>query len=259
MSTTQESRTGRPGLRKRFWRTISASTSAAASSVRSVLSSSSRRRQRELLTSQSDLEMRPGPSLTSTIEMPGASSCVDATKIHPVEWFPHYQNCVRYFLDVAQHMPSAQSLAAYLNISLPCQRAHDPVLRSSETSSSHEADYRSTRHPRSGTVSLVPYIRRLVVTAMDTPTVMNGLFGDDWKLGIGHLHSQERINYLFAAKSGGWLSTKSQYDILPDETVPFLRPLREPQEEEIRAAEARWSDWLAMEDWMVGPRSPFEN
>ncbi|KKA18426.1 hypothetical protein T310_7631 [Rasamsonia emersonii CBS 393.64] len=195
--------------------------------------------------------MRPGPSLTSTIEMPCAASCADTNKVHPVEWFPYYQNCVRYFLDVAQHTPSAQSLAAYLNISLPCQRAYDPVLRYSEASASLESDYRSASSVRSGTVSIIPYIRRLVVTAMDTPNVLQGLFGDDWKLGIGHLHSQERINYLFAAKSGGWLSTKSQYDILPDETVPFLRPLRDPQEEEIRAAEARWSDWLAMEDWMI--------
>ncbi|GAM41065.1 hypothetical protein TCE0_041r13900 [Talaromyces pinophilus] len=87
---------------------------------------------------------------------------------------------------------------------------------------------------------------------------MQELFGANWVQGVGSILSQERINYLFAAKSGGWLKTKAQYDILPYETVPFLRPLRAPQEEELRAAEARWSEWLAMEDWMVGPRSPFE-
>lgn len=41
------------------------------------------------------------------------------------------------------------------------------------------------------------------------------------------------------------------------EQVPFLERLREPLEEEIRASEVRWSEWLAMEDWMIGPRSPF--
>jgi hypothetical protein len=200
--------------------------------------------------------MLSGPSLTATIEMPSTSPCADGTKIHPVEWFPYYQNCLRYFLDVAQHTPAGQSLAAYLNISLPCQRASDPISHFTETS--EESSYGSAPHLRPGAVSLVPYIRRLVVTGMDTPDVLNALFGGNWQQGIGHLQSQERVNYLFAAKSGGWLSTKTQYDILPDETVPFMRPLREPQEEELRAAEARWSDWLAMEDWMVGPRSPWE-
>ncbi|KAK4250228.1 hypothetical protein C7999DRAFT_38741 [Corynascus novoguineensis] len=40
-----------------------------------------------------------------------------------------------------------------------------------------------------------------------------------------------------------------------DETVPFLRPLRNVTEAEIVAAEAGWSEWLAMQDWMLGPRS----
>lgn len=39
--------------------------------------------------------------------------------------------------------------------------------------------------------------------------------------------------------------------------VPFLERLREPLEEEIRASGVRWSEWLAMQDWMIGPRSPF--
>ena len=48
------------------------------------------------------------------------------------------------------------------------------------------------------------------------------------------------------------------YDVLPYEHTPFVQPLRDPTEEELRSAEARWSEWLAMEDWMVGPRSPWE-
>ncbi|KAL2191055.1 hypothetical protein L209DRAFT_675484 [Thermothelomyces heterothallicus CBS 203.75] len=40
-----------------------------------------------------------------------------------------------------------------------------------------------------------------------------------------------------------------------DESVPFLRPLRRVTEAEIVAAEAGWSEWLAMQDWMLGPRA----
>jgi hypothetical protein len=197
-------------------------------------------------------------SVPTPIEMPSASLCADATKIDPTEWYPVYQSCVRHFLDVAQHSAVTQSLAAFLNIRLPCQKPDDPVLQFNEAPDSHYSDYGSGPRLHAGAISLVPYLRRLVVTATDSPIVLQELFGEDWMEGIGPLHSQERINYLFAAKSGGWLHTKSQYDLAPDETVPFLRPLREPQEEEIRAAEARWSEWLAMEDWMVGPRSPWE-
>jgi len=61
---------------------------------------------------------------------------------------------------------------------------------------------------------------------------------------------------LFAAKSGGWASVKRDYDMLPWETVPFFRPLQGAVDAEIAAAEKSWSEWLAMEDWMVGPRAP---
>ena len=44
--------------------------------------------------------------------------------------------------------------------------------------------------------------------------------------------------------------------MLPLETVPFMRPLQGPVTAEIEAAEKSWSEWLAMEDWMVGPRAP---
>ena len=49
---------------------------------------------------------------------------------------------------------------------------------------------------------------------------------------------------------------KSDYDMLPLESVPFMRPLQGPIIAEIEAAEKSWSEWLAMEDWMVGPRAP---
>jgi len=52
------------------------------------------------------------------------------------------------------------------------------------------------------------------------------------------------------------MKVKQSYDMSPEETVPFLGPLREASEKEIQAAEAGWSEWLAMQDWMLGPRAP---
>ena len=37
-----------------------------------------------------------------------------------------------------------------------------------------------------------------------------------------------------------------------------MKPLDEAKMEELTAAEKSWSNWLAMEDWMVGPRAPAE-
>lgn len=90
---------------------------------------------------------------------------------------------------------------------------------------------------------------------MDHPQILHGFFGNDWAAGIGPQREQERRNYLFAAKSGGWASVKRDYDMLPLETVPFMRPLSEAREEEIVQAEKSWSEWLALEDWMVGSRA----
>ncbi|KAJ5162282.1 hypothetical protein N7492_007674 [Penicillium capsulatum] len=163
-------------------------------------------------------------------------------RVDPTGWYPHYKQCVQYFLQCSQHTPAVQSIAAFINIRLPDQRPD-------EASSDPRA--------ASSFISLRPYVRRLIITAQDSPIAMRAFFGDDWEAGVGCIYKQERINYLFTAKSSGWASTKAAYDILPDEQTPFLRPLREPCEEEIRAAEARWSEWLAMEDWMVGARSPW--
>ena len=98
-------------------------------------------------------------------------------------------------------------------------------------------------HQSHTAVSLIPYLRRLVVTGLDYPGVLHGFFGDDWATGVGPLHEQERRNYLFAAKSGGWASVKKDYDMLPLETVPFMRPLQNPVIAEIDAAEKSCSEW----------------
>lgn len=166
------------------------------------------------------------------------------------EWYPRYQSCQHYFLDHAQHSVPVQALSAFLNIRLPFQRQPSVV------NSSPSAIPPPGTQPGPPSVSLLPYIRRLVATGMDFPGVLHGFFGDDWGSGVGPLHEQERRNYLFAAKSGGWASVKKDYDMSPLETIPFLRPLQGPLDAEIEAAERSWSEWLAMEDWMVGPRAP---
>ena len=44
-----------------------------------------------------------------------------------------------------------------------------------------------------------------------------------------------------------------------DETLPFMKPLDEAKMEELTAADKAWSGWLAMEDWMLGPRAPADS
>ncbi|KAI1391542.1 uncharacterized protein F4822DRAFT_188821 [Hypoxylon trugodes] len=180
------------------------------------------------------------------------------------EWYPQFQSCVRYFLDIAQHSGPIQAVAAYINIRLPFQMSPYPVLSSKSPGSPAAVPPPSSiaagklpmpSHPPIS-VSLIPYVRRLVATGYDFPGVLHGFFGDDWAVGIGNLHTIERRNFLFAAKSAGWLKVKSQYDMADDQSIPFLRPLQNVTEKEIVVAEANWSEWLAMQDWMVGPRSP---
>jgi hypothetical protein len=185
-----------------------------------------------------------------------------------LEWYPHFQSCHSYFLDYAQHNRHVQALAAFLNIKLPFQRWPLSITSSSQ-SSIHSLDpsapihgqqsessipsKSNTSHPQ--LVSVIPYLRRLVATGHDSPEVLFGFFGGSWARGIGPLHEMERRNYLFASKSANWLDVKTAYDFSPCETLPFLCPLRDVTEEEIRATESRWSEWLAMQDWMVGPRA----
>jgi len=183
-----------------------------------------------------------------------------------VEWYPKFQSCHKYFLDHAQHSGPVQALSAFINIQLPYQKQPNPVVSSSSSPRSAGPDIPQLRQPNpfaqgqpaahAQAISLIPYIRRLVATGHDTPAVLHGFFGDDWVGGISELHEIERRNYLFAAKSTSWMKVKQAYDMSPEETVPFLRPLREASEKEIQAAEAGWSEWLAMQDWMLGPRAP---
>ncbi|KAI1849464.1 hypothetical protein JX265_012713 [Neoarthrinium moseri] len=179
------------------------------------------------------------------------------------EWFPRFQSCLRYFLDHAQYSGPVQAVAAFVNIQLPHQRAHSPVLSSRSGGSPSAVPSPSVRSTgalplpttSNSVATLTPYIRRLVATGFDYPGVLHGFFGDDWAAGIGHLHEIERRNYLFAAKSGSWLDVKRHYDMEGGQTTPFLRPLQNVSEREIVSAESNWSEWLAMQDWMIGPRS----
>lgn len=137
-----------------------------------------------------------------------------------------------------------------MSSSSPSSPRGDANLRPNPFSQSQSA----SNHPNA--VSLTPYIRRLIAMGQDTEGVLHGFFGDDFKKGIGELHEIERRNYLFAAKSTSWMKVKQAYDMSPEETCPFLSPLRDASEVEIQAAESTWSEWLAMQDWMLGPRSP---
>ncbi|KAL2416452.1 Verrucosidin biosynthesis cluster protein U3 [Exophiala dermatitidis] len=203
----------------------------------------------------------------------GKAPAPEGPQFDIIEWFPKYQSCQKYFIDHAQHEPLVQAFASFINILLPFQRQPHPVfyttgsssgksrldkkdVSSSRTATSESASAAAAAKAAASAISLVPYVRRLVVTGMDVPQVLHGFFGDDWKAGVGPQHEQERRNYLFAAKSGGWASVKRDYDMLPLETVPFMRPLYNPTDDELQAAERTWSEWLALEDWMVGPRAP---
>lgn len=178
------------------------------------------------------------------------------------EWYPQFQSCLRYFLDHAQYSGPVQAVSAFVNIQLPCQR-DQPVPSSRSSGSSSAVPSPSVRAGGSiplptqtgSLVTLTPYIRRLVATGFDFPGVLHGFFGDDWVVGVGRIHEMERRNYLFAAKSACWLDVKRSYDEGDGQPIPFLRPLQHATEEELASADAHWSDWLSMQDWLVGPRS----
>lgn len=210
-----------------------------------------------------------GAASSSSGESGNAQNASGTPQFDIFEWHPAYQSCQRYFLDHAQHDNGVHAVAALINICLPFQWTTNPIMNSTGPlpHSTGPGAY-NMPWPRSGPVtnsrgqpvptwvSLVPYIRRLVVTGMDREGVMHGFFGDDWRKGVGPVHECERRNYLFAAKSVGWAKVKYQYDMSPHESVPFLKPLQDVQLAEIEGAEKTWSQWLAMEDWMVGPRAP---
>ncbi|KAF1835065.1 hypothetical protein BDW02DRAFT_568350 [Decorospora gaudefroyi] len=210
---------------------------------------------------------------TSSGGSPAGPNPLSSPQFDIFDWHPAYQSCQRFFLDRAQHETSVHAVCALINIRLPFQWTQNPLMNAAgplSNSSAHGA-YNMAWPPQQGPVtnsrgdpplawvSLVPFIRRLVITGMDSPGVMHGFFGDDWRKGVGPLHECERRNYLFAAKSVGWAKVKCQYDMSPQETVTFLKPLQDVQLAEIEGAEKTWSQWLAMEDWMVGPRAPDSN
>lgn len=178
------------------------------------------------------------------------------------DWYPMFQSCQRYFLDHGQFSGPVQTVAVVVNIQLPFQKSPPSHLTPSHatnpaaSASARAAGAGPNPMPVGAQTSLVPYIRRLVVTGFDTPAVLHGFFGDDWLQGIGPLREAERRNYLFAAKSDSWVGVKSHYDMADGQTVPYLMPLRSVTEEEIQGAETQWSEWLAMQDWMLGPRTP---
>ncbi|EGO61074.1 hypothetical protein NEUTE1DRAFT_76779 [Neurospora tetrasperma FGSC 2508] len=197
-----------------------------------------------------------------------AQSFADAqSQFDILEWHPYFMSCMRYFLDHAQYHGPVQALAGFINIRLPFQKPN-PVLSSQTVRPPPELEASCARGaagkaPVGGyglqsyaSVNLIPYIRRLVATGYDFPGVLHGFFGDDWEAGIGPLHENERRNYLFAAKSSNWLKVKAAYDMNEEESIPFLKPLRDATEREIVLAERSWSEWLAMQDWMLGPRAP---
>lgn len=191
-------------------------------------------------------------------------------------WHPKYVDCQRYFLDHAQYTRPVQTVAAFVNIQLPYQKGETPLspptasassspptgydpqapqLYGSPVSSSKAAGKAAVREPLLPKTSLVPFIRRLVATGFDNPGTLHGFFGDEWREGVGEMHEIERRNFLFAAKSDTWLKVKAHYDMPDGQIIPFLRPLARVMEKEIQCAEHDWSQWLAMQDWMLGPRA----
>ncbi|KAI1326843.1 hypothetical protein F5Y16DRAFT_219018 [Xylariaceae sp. FL0255] len=204
------------------------------------------------------------PSFPAERDLLGVFNLMQESQFDVLEWYPHFQSCVRYFLDHAQYDGPVQAMAAFMNIQLPFQKPNDSFSSSRQagspstvppsTSSSSTGQLPILSHPPAS-ISVTPFIRRLIATGFDFPGVLHGFFGDDWEAGIGRLHEIERRNYLFAAKASNWLDVKAQYDMPDGQSIPFLRPLQNVTEEEIVNAESTWSQWLAMQDWMIGPRN----
>ncbi|KAF7955048.1 uncharacterized protein EAE97_000307 [Botrytis byssoidea] len=181
-----------------------------------------------------------------------------------VNWYRHYLQCHHYFLDQAQHDFYVQAVAAFINVQLPYQKQPYPVHRASAAWSLKNLSDRQQEeepHPPPGypqSVSLIPYIRRLIVTGHDDPRIMGTWFGANWVQGIGTIHELERRNYLFASKSKEWLDVKKYYDdsLAAEQSTPYMIPLPRIEEAELSSADEAWSGWMAMQDWVIGPRTP---
>ncbi|KAI9646514.1 hypothetical protein NHQ30_004507 [Ciborinia camelliae] len=179
-----------------------------------------------------------------------------------VTWYRYYQRCHEYFLDRAQHDFYVQAVAAFINIQLPYQKQPYPVNRASASWSQGNLSDRSQMldHPPGypQPVSLIPYIKRLIITGHDDVRILGTWFGPDWHQGIGTIHEMERRNYLFASKSKEWLDVKKYYDESPtaEQSTPYMIPLPNIEEVELRSTDDAWSNWMAMQDWVIGPRTP---
>ncbi|KAL9081640.1 MAG: hypothetical protein Q9159_007179 [Coniocarpon cinnabarinum] len=113
--------------------------------------------------------------------------------------------------------------------------------------------------PQTSFVSLIPYIRRMLITGYAVAPALYGVFGSDYNAGILPLVEVERRNYLFTAKSVGWAGTKREYDMPDGQAVPFLRPLEDVKGPEVGNAEREWGRWMrGMEDWEVEERGPVQ-
>ncbi|RPB28636.1 hypothetical protein L211DRAFT_758430, partial [Terfezia boudieri ATCC MYA-4762] len=199
---------------------------------------------------------RPGGSSSHHFEQRGRPG----KRVFDVfSWYPNYQSCQRYFLEVAQFDYACQALAAFLNIKLPYQRLSlpppfrmgfpPPPPAPSSMPIQQGVHLQPVDHMSFGNISLLPYIRRLVATGYDADGIMHGWFGDDWVSGLNPLLESERQNYMFAAKSSDWLTLKKSYDTVTEESVPFMAPLQRCTEAEIVRAEDAWSSALSMRDW----------
>jgi hypothetical protein len=161
---------------------------------------------------------------------------------------PHINLGTALFLDHAQRYHFAVILCEFINIQLPYQKTPTFLLPEPVPwlPPPRNSIFRS--------VSLIPYIRRLFCSGNNTDTILREFFGSCWYSGIGTL--QERQNYLCAAKSAPWDKRKLAYDIGSQKTAPHLVPLRDATVKEIMDAERYWTEWMGMQDWMLGPRRP---
>lgn len=207
-------------------------------------------------------------SINTDLDFPSPQGIPEA-QFDVIDWYPKFQSCVRYFVDTGQYNGAVQAIASFINIRLPFQSQIYPSLSSSSANTSLEnAATEPLSYPPSGSgtpacnptiaagITLLPYVRRLVATGFGFPPVLHGFFGSGWLGGVGPIYNSERQNYLLAAKSDNWLTVKANYDMSDGQCIPFLKPLQDVTEQEVQGAEAMWSEWLAMQDWMLGPRAP---
>ncbi|KAI9801265.1 MAG: hypothetical protein M1833_002835 [Piccolia ochrophora] len=186
------------------------------------------------------------------------------------EWRVAHESCLRFFLDIAQHDAAVQVLCSFLNISLPCQRQPYPIrnftpfpssARGTTGGASRRSPYPVPSAPGTATqsvwVSLIPYIRRLIVTGYDYPHIVQQFFGPEWVKGVAPSREVERRHYLFAVKAMKFAEVKQHYDMGPHETVPYLKePAGITEAELANAEDPCWGEWCALRDWQIGPRAP---